>query len=63
MTIINVMLGTGPLIIPCAFTLGGWGLATIFIFAMGAISLFGGLFAVESLSIANALKSNVRTRL
>jgi hypothetical protein len=29
-TIINVMLGTGPIIIPFSFLLGGVGLSTIF---------------------------------
>ena len=57
MTIFNVMLGTGPLIIPHVFLVGGWGLASIFMFSMGLIALITGLFCVEALSIANAIKS------
>lgn len=56
MTVINVMLGTGPLIIPCVFLIGGWIQATLFLLIMGVISLITCLFCVESLSIANALQ-------
>ena len=58
MTILNVMLGTGPLIVPHVFLVGGWGFASIFIVIMGAISLITALFCVEALSIANAIKSS-----
>ena len=58
MTILNVMLGTGPLIVPHVFLVGGWGMASIFMIVMGIISLITALFCVEALSIVNAIKSN-----
>jgi len=68
MTIINVMMSTGPLIVPCVFLIGGYILATIFIVLMGSISMISCGFCVESLSISNAIKaklninSNIQTQ-
>ncbi len=61
--VVNVMMGTGPLIIPCVFLTGGWALATIFILIMGALSTLCALFAMEALSIANAMKNSKDSRL
>jgi hypothetical protein len=57
LTVLNVMLGTGPLIIPSVFLIGGYALASIFIIIMGCISMITALFMVEALSIANAIKN------
>lgn len=62
-TVLNVMLGTGPIIIPSVFLIGGYQIATLFIVAMGVIAMITSLFAVEALSIANALKHYRSTRL
>jgi amino acid permease len=53
--ILNVMLGTGPIIVPEVFLKGGLVLSTFFTLLIGSISLVSGLFVVEALSIANGL--------
>ena len=58
MTITNLMLGTGPLIVPCVFLIGGYLLASIFIVIMGTIATISGMFCVEALAIANALRNS-----
>jgi amino acid permease len=55
-TIINVMLGTGPIIIPFSFLLGGVGLSTIFTIIVVYFSYQSSEMIVELLSICNALK-------
>ena len=54
-TVINCMMGSGPLIIPPVFFISGLGLASTFSLFIGLISLISALFVLESLSIANAL--------
>jgi amino acid permease len=54
-TIINVMMGTGPLIIPPVFLLAGIGLSSIFTIFIGTLSYLSAMFVIEALSIANAL--------
>jgi len=56
-TLINVMMGTGPLIIPPVFLLGGVAMGIIFTIFIGVLSLYCALFVVEALSIANAIKN------
>ena len=55
-TILNVMLGTGPLIIPPVFLLGGVGLSTIFTFIVVYFSYQSSEMIIEILSITNAIK-------
>jgi hypothetical protein len=51
------MMGTGPLIIPPVFLLGGVAMGIIFTIFIGVLSLYCALFVVEALSIANAIKN------
>lgn len=57
MTILNLTLSTGPLIIPCVFLIGGYLLASFFLLGMGFIAMVASGFCVETLSISNALKT------
>lgn len=53
--ITNIILGTGPIIIPPVFLLGGIGLSTIFILIIALLSYIACEFIVESISLCNAL--------
>ena len=53
--IINVMLGTGPLIVPAVFLEAGPLLSILFGLFMGLISLLSGLLVLEALSLCNAI--------
>lgn len=54
--IINVMLGTGPIIIPPIFLLAGIGLSSIWMIVIGFLSYLASEMIVESISLCNAIK-------
>lgn len=53
--IINMCLGTGPIIMPPVFLSGGVILSTIFIIAIAFFSFIGCEYIMEAISISNAL--------
>lgn len=53
--IINVMLGTGPIIIPPIFLLGGVFLSSIWMILIGFFSYLASEMIIESMSICNAI--------
>lgn len=60
--ILNVMLGTGPIIVPEVFLKGGFVLSTFFTLFIGVISLISALFVVEAVSIANGLMQSEKVQ-
>ena len=55
--ILNVMLGTGPLIVPPTFLMAGPYLSVIFCVLIGFFSLLSALMVLESMSLCNALET------
>lgn len=53
--IVNVMLGTGPLIVPPVFLMAGPVLSFGFCLLVGGFSMISALMVLESLSLCNAL--------
>jgi hypothetical protein len=53
--ILNIILGTGPMIVPSVILKGGWRLSSVFTVLTGSMSLVSGMFVVEAVSIANGL--------
>jgi amino acid permease len=60
--ILNVMLGTGPIIVPEVFLKGGFVLSTFFTLFIGVISLISALLVVEAISIANGLMQSEKVQ-
>ena len=58
MTCINILLGTGPIIVPSVFCLAGLGLGTIWMIVMMLISYMAVEFIMEIVSILNALRAH-----
>lgn len=56
MTCINIILGTGPIIVPPVFYLAGIGLTTISIVFMICIGFIAMEFLIETISLLNGLK-------
>lgn len=55
--IINVMLGTGPIIVPPVFLLGGILLSSVWMFMIGFFSYLASEMIVEAISLCNAVNS------
>lgn len=55
-TMVNMLLGTGPLILPSPCEKAGIGLSVVWICLIGFISLNSAEFLVESLARSNYLK-------
>jgi amino acid permease len=53
---VNILLGTGPLILPSPYQQAGFALSTIWISIIGFISLMCAEFLVESLARINFIK-------
>lgn len=56
-TVINVLMGTGPLVLPPAVAAAGLALGTILLVIMGIISVITAEYLVECLSVANYLNN------
>ncbi len=57
-TLINFLMGTGPILLPPAVANAGVGLGVILIILLALISIIGAEFIVESLAIANSIKKS-----
>lgn len=55
-TLINVLMGTGPILLPPVVAGAGVILSTLVLSIMGLLSIIGAEFIIESLSIANCMK-------
>ncbi len=55
-TMINVLMGSGPILLPPVVAGAGIGLSVILLLIIAVISVIGAEFVIESLAIANARK-------
>jgi amino acid permease len=55
-TLINVLMGTGPILLPPVVASAGIGLSVILLLILALISIIGAEFIIESLGVANCLK-------
>lgn len=56
-TLLNIILGSGPLIIPQPFYQAGFILSTVWYFVIGFISFLCAEYIVETLARTNAIKA------